>query len=48
MIEKRWHKKSSVASAALVGQDGFLRAGRLPALAGHFENISRAAPGCTD
>jgi hypothetical protein len=41
-------QESSFASAALVGQEGFLRAGCLPALAGQFENIGRAAPGCTD
>jgi hypothetical protein len=41
-------QESSAASAAMVGQDEFLRAGCLPALAGHFEYIGRAAPGCTD
>jgi hypothetical protein len=41
-------QESSVASAALVGQDELLHAGWLPALAGQFENIGRAAPGCTD
>jgi hypothetical protein len=40
--------ESSVTLAALVGRDGILRAGCLPALAGQFDIIGRVAPGCTD